>query len=907
MPGPSGHSRRRARGFRQHGGSRVSSSNGDPTAGADEPTPRSAVELFQEAQDASSELKQLLGAQPPWSREADAVRQRARIALLAVIFQHPLSPHAQSIDTLWFNTTYSLISEYREVVARIEAALPPPPARRGGGNGGQKQQHMGGGDAAADLRRTLARFRSLLVAEDTFYRSLATRIVGFYRLQDNAGEYLALVGIPVPAVGAEEDPSLAPPLSREESEKKLAIVYKALVYLGDLERYKEQYSEKARREARDGTSPRDTERYTRAVMFYEVARGLQPDNGQAFNQLAVVDGYVGDNFHCTYHYFRALAVRQPFPSGRANLERVLKKAFDRWRARRHAGEGGSNDDASDPALDEADAFKRDLLTILAIHFVKAGTSHLRQLRPELLDRFALCLRNRQLPSETIVKTTAMAIGSHWQTRFDHPTVSETDPNEAAKVSERRRAIEEIALSFLLAIFTVLVSVSASEVEDSLAAQAALQDDSALATDDEPRADEERDGTLALAQRITAVVRRILPSLRILSRWLKSHLEYIARASSSSNPELRATIATFWTEYKRLMLGLARLFPLIQLPGLDEPLEEDLDMRGFLPLRRGHAVSGSGNPEEFNGESPGRQEVHPNEEQLMRISDLLVDVKLLMQTEPAADEARSVSVSTETEDDPVNLAMRATLTEGSSVGDEQQEFEDDDEEVIITPVGAQGSPIAPPPAHTAHELLQNLSLAPAPPVQQPPPLLFGGDLSGSGSIWTMSREESQKGGQRTTQPIAPAPVHPISTLWQYDGPPKEQQQQQQQPPQVNFAHHPMAAWPQQAAQQRPTQYQQPSQPSPPVPPGLTPPGWGQQHMHPQHQHHHHQAPPHLSQQHMQQPQQPQPFGQPQQQPQRPPIAQNMNIWGAPDAGTAGAAYQASRPGPAMWSSSMYQAP
>lgn len=250
---------------------------------------------------------------------------------------------------------------------------------------------MGGGDAAADLRRTLARFRSLLVAEDTFYRSLATRIVGFYRLQDNAGEYLALVGIPVPAVGAEEDPSLAPPLSREESEKKLAIVYKALVYLGDLERYKEQYSEKARREARDGTSPRDTERYTRAVMFYEVARGLQPDNGglylisfllgpklnktltgQAFNQLAVVDGYVGDNFHCTYHYFRALAVRQPFPSGRANLERVLKKAFDRWRARRHAGEGGSNDDASDPALDEADAFKRDLLTILAIHFVKAG-------------------------------------------------------------------------------------------------------------------------------------------------------------------------------------------------------------------------------------------------------------------------------------------------------------------------------------------------------------------------------------------------------------------------------------------------------------------------------------------------------------------------------------------------------
>lgn len=307
------------------------------------------------------------------------------------------------------------------------------------------------------------------------------------------------------------------------------------------------------------------------------------------------------------------------------------------------------------------------------------------MRDALCEQFARNLRARKLPSETIVKTTAMAIGSHWYCRLDagRNNMGTSDPAEAAK-AERRRLVEDLALSFLFAAFTSLVTVTAVEVEESLAARAG-EDESAVAEDDD---DHEGDDTvLALAQRITAVVRRILPSLRIMSRWLKSHLEYVARASSSSNAELRALITNFWTQYKRLMLALARLFPLAQLPSLDGPLEEDIDMRGFLPLRRGLS-------EETNTD-PQRQDVHPNEEQLMRIADLLVDVKLLMQTEagsaalndggalptapfvaPGTSETASVSVSTETEDDPVNLAMRAGLMEG------EEEGEDEDEELIM---------------------------------------------------------------------------------------------------------------------------------------------------------------------------------------------------------------------------------
>jgi hypothetical protein len=350
----------------------------------------------------------------------------------------------------------------------------------------------------------------------------------------------------------------------------------------------------------------------------------------------VVDGYVGDNFHCTYHYFRALAVRQPFPSGRANLERVLKKAFDRWRTRRHAAGGAGSGDDKEEGTDDADVFKRDLLTILAIHFVRAGTKHLAQLRPAILDLFARLLRTRQLPSETIVKTTAMVIGSHWHARFDQSAGQATqatpeDASEAAKLSERRHIVEEASLAFLLSVFTSLLAVAADEAEEVLRMNTDLND-SALATDDEPDEEGDQDGTTVLAQRITAVVRRILPSLRITSRWLKLHLEYLARAANTRNTELSEAITTFWTEYKRLMLAFARVFPLVQLPSLIEPLEEDLDMRGFLPLSRGLTATDQIYSEDVNVASSTRQEVHPNEEQLMRISDLLVDVRLLMQTE-----------------------------------------------------------------------------------------------------------------------------------------------------------------------------------------------------------------------------------------------------------------------------------
>lgn len=71
-------------------------------------------------------------------------------------------------------------------------------------------------------------------------------------------------------------------------------------------------------------------------------------------------------------------MRLPFPSGEANLERVLKKVFDKWRSQRHAS-AAENGEPSAPApatapesQEDADVFKRELLTVVSILFIRAG-------------------------------------------------------------------------------------------------------------------------------------------------------------------------------------------------------------------------------------------------------------------------------------------------------------------------------------------------------------------------------------------------------------------------------------------------------------------------------------------------------------------------------------------------------
>jgi hypothetical protein len=62
------------------------------------------------------------------------------------------------------------------------------------------------------------------------------------------------------------------------------VVYRSLIYLGDLTRYKEVHADKKKRH------------WDLARKFYKLANYLNPDNGNPLNQLAVIDTHDGRDF-----------------------------------------------------------------------------------------------------------------------------------------------------------------------------------------------------------------------------------------------------------------------------------------------------------------------------------------------------------------------------------------------------------------------------------------------------------------------------------------------------------------------------------------------------------------------------------------------------------------------------------
>ena len=155
--------------------------------------------------------------------------------------------------------------------------------------------------------------------------------------------------------------------------------------------------------------------------------------------------------------------------------------------------------------------------------------------------------------------------------------------------------------------------------------------------------------LLLAQSITAVLRRALPALRIASMWLLSNTDYLARYDSTAGsfaagdssvpPEVCAAVRGFWTSYANFTNALARAFPARLLPMSKGHvlLEEDIDMLGFAPLKRRMKEASIGKAaQEVSGVTANAaatsSAMHPNEEQILRICDLLGDAGLLAQSE-----------------------------------------------------------------------------------------------------------------------------------------------------------------------------------------------------------------------------------------------------------------------------------
>ena len=317
---------------------------------------------------------------------------RLRRNCLRLLLLHPYALESKDAENvLWMQTSYAFISVYKQRITHLDRAIHSGPRQnqqqqgqgqgqsqgQGQGQGQGQQQGRGhGGHGVVEYRKLLQRFRQFLADEEKFWIQLIVRIRRIFQLDDAQG-VLSELGIvpeepsaeggppkrnhfqfPSDAEIAAAAPSLTPS-TREQRDSRMAILSKALVCLGDIERYKEQYNEAGGRpraghedgppaasangnqkgrgkKGANGPQPPVMPRmrnYDKAQQCYQQARLLLPQDGNPAHQMAILASYQKDVFNSLVHYYRALCVRTPYDTAAENLGTVLSKTLDQWKAR----------------------------------------------------------------------------------------------------------------------------------------------------------------------------------------------------------------------------------------------------------------------------------------------------------------------------------------------------------------------------------------------------------------------------------------------------------------------------------------------------------------------------------------------------------------------------------------------
>ncbi|TCD68658.1 hypothetical protein EIP91_010179 [Steccherinum ochraceum] len=630
--------------------------------------------IVREAKTLQVSLKELLKTRDVLDKEVEITRKNLRRQYLRLLFVHPYAKESRDAEThLWMQTSYSLISIYKQRIASLDRAIQNPP---------RQPQQNAQPQRVVEYRKLLQRFRQFLAEEERFWTQIILRFRRNFAV-DAAEPILTALGIvpeeePAPAgtdtanggrrnqyqFPQESDtPENTPPATTaSQRESRLAILSKALVCLGDIARYKEQYNEaggrpraghedgppavaagKNSRGRRGGAPPAASSMllprmrdYSRARSCYEQARSLVPHDGNPSHQLAILCSYEKDMFNSLAHYYRALCVRQPYDTASENMGTVLSRALESWRNRRAKREDENQPDAGSlPPRLRVEGIKDKIIVLHAMW--RVGLNDEDNMAGKILQDFEILVSERVLPLDMISKVIVLSQGALWKHRMVR------QPSNGDKKA-RSPSTESRIATHLLDLHIVLLKIASRELSEVPPEDAAQGD---------------------LAQRITAVFRRTIPALRMAGKWVRANTRYLSQAAGITPESTRSRgrgregkqtsskdkatpavtipdLEAFWHEYIRYANILAATFPLDRLSPMTAPLEEDIEMVGFLPLRKYMITDGklaaapAGQAKvDLRGMPPLEDAtlgLHPNEEQLMRISDMLVDINAVAEDE-----------------------------------------------------------------------------------------------------------------------------------------------------------------------------------------------------------------------------------------------------------------------------------
>ncbi|KAI9513460.1 hypothetical protein F5148DRAFT_948581, partial [Russula earlei] len=574
-------------------------------------------------------------------------------------------------------TSYALISMYKTRIAALEHSLREA--------GTQRQQPRSQRAGPVEYRKLMQRFKQFLSTEEKFWTHLVVRIQRQFALSE-ARSALATLSIVADAEPDLDDPddgkhdhfhfppepvenASSRPLTPAQRNNRRATLSKVLVVLGDLARYREQYNEGASRprggSERGGRGARGrgfhsdlprAKTFDKARACYECARDLMPDEGNASHQLAILASYQKDTFESLVQYYKALCVRSAYDPAAENMGHVLSKFLEAWKRRRKGKPGRPPPEDLTGPKTNSPSFKDNVILLHALW--RLSVEEMNSLAPNhdesVVKEFSELVSDRILSIDTITKVVIAAQGALWKQR---------------KVSTSTSiSMESRIASHVLALHRALLQNGITQLDE--AAKIVEED---------------------LAMRITATFRRTLPALRIASKWLRMNLEYVLGDTRKDKDGPVRTIvikdiSTFWETYTSFATRIVLVFPPTNLPQLKRPLEEDVDSRGYLPLA-GMLVQDILPVSSEDEDTRVPEQVHPNEEQLMRIWDIGYDARLIAEVSGAPMEsfrAQFSLIDSVQDNEPathpeVSLAegRGAPLSAGSELAADDRQSEEED--------------------------------------------------------------------------------------------------------------------------------------------------------------------------------------------------------------------------------------
>ncbi|KAK9766895.1 hypothetical protein K7432_003684 [Basidiobolus ranarum] len=492
----------------------------------------SVQDLYKTTVELDKELRNVLRQKNPFHDEAVILRSRIKTLYEQIVFMDYEFATLKEVEiNLWKTVFYKVIEDYRRKLRHISSER----------------------TKSSELKRVKNSFRSFLQEAAGFYVSFKQKLATDFQLclpQTFLNKAL-LFDIQPESLVAEKTRS-----------KALFSYQQSLIYLGDLARYREMYTD------------RQQKNWSAAIEYYNEALALVPTNGNPHNQLAVVSSYCGDELGTIYHYYRSLVTSQPFLTAKENIDLLFQRSKKIYDSSPKSSDDGASNGVERSSLRKGNkvdegavkGFIKEYIYLHGILHMRADLNSFPAFKDSVISKFRELLDSRSFDADQILEITLINIAALHVFRHYKNNSEDKNTSSTTLQASRNGVLERHLYLLIIEMFQVMMDVGSNVFEVIATKQAEIE-----SSRDRPE--------------FPACVKRILPSARVNVQWIMKNLNLYQLSSTQVRRTAaeRDTIRSFWQSFVTFMNHLQVKFGGTVVNQIAS-MKEDFEIQGFIAIK-----------------------------------------------------------------------------------------------------------------------------------------------------------------------------------------------------------------------------------------------------------------------------------------------------------------------------------